>query len=135
MISDIGALQHESSHAGEAGISARICQSVWGPQDKEKNGAADRKSGGLAATFMETLDEGLYGKAYAQVLRGEDKADQQKVADAKVQDGFPPAKIVVGDQGYLAFGAVNDQLASKVETKTDNQTMQFLNFVDNRLAA
>ncbi len=127
--SDARQIQTQLLNSSDAG-TARLLQGVWdGPQTKAS--ATDKKSGGPAAAFMEMMDEGLYGKAYAQELRGANKVDiETKVADAKVPQGFPPANVVGGENGYIDFGA-KDELAGK----RDANTNKFLNFVDNRLAA
>lgn len=130
MSSDVRQIEQQVRNASEAGISARLLQGVWDPADK-KTSVADKKSGGLAATIMEMADEGLYGKAYAQELRGASKVEQEtKIVDTKVPSVFPSANIVGGENGYIAFGAQNE-----IAEKRDDNSSKFLNFVDNRLAA
>ncbi len=127
--SDQHAIKDAVASSGESGIPARLTQSLWGPPQKEEKSAG--KSEGVFADLMKTADDMLYGQAYAQTLRGEDKPQTEaSSADAKVPTGFPPAKIVAGEDGYIDFGAANyDEVAAKRDAK------QFANFVDNRLAA
>lgn len=132
MRSDSQQINEQLRSSSDAGISARLLQGIYGPAE-DKKPVTEKISAGPAAMFMEMMDEGLYGKAYAQELRGGNKVEAEtKVADAKVPQGFPPANIVGGENGYINFGA-QDELAGKRDANTD--TNKFFNFVDNRLAA